>query len=345
MNRLSGIDQVELQAAKQAEAFVFVQETPLPLRYPPLPGTAVRVYQKGEQPDSSEIAYEEGIDYIFDAGEATLRRTPGSRIPDWANHPFYGLSERFDHSLYAEYSNRPYTVYVDYLHESMGTAASEPELAEGLSVLLPHLAGKLRAGGQAHYAVIGDSISAGGEASEPGLAYYQRFADYLVALVPGSNLQLTNQAIGGEASGGGAARVERDIVALQPDLVTIGYGMNDQNQYEHGPGTTLADFEQYLRVMIEAVKANTDADLVLVTPCEPNPDWLYTSGRTGEYADVIRKLGAEYEVGVADVHAVWQQELAAGKTHGSLLLNHINHPNDYGHYIYFKAFERMLTQA
>lgn len=334
---------MKLSSLEQAESFVFVQEAPLRLRYQPLPGAALRVFQKGVPAGTEEVVYEEGADYIYDSAAATLRRTPGSRIPDWANHPFYGLSERFDHSLYAEYSNRPYTVYVEYPHERMGTAASEPELAEGLSKWLPHLASKLRAGEQAHYAVIGDSISAGGEASEPRLAYYQRFADYLAALVPGSNLQLTNQAIGGEASGGGAERIERDIVALQPDLVTIGYGMNDQNQYEHGPGTTLADFEQNLRTMIEAIKGNTAAGLVLVTPCEPNPDWLYTSGKTGEYADVIRKLGAEYEVGVADVHALWQEELAAGKTHGSLLLNHINHPNDYGHYVYFQAFERMLA--
>jgi len=28
----------------------------------------------------------------------------------------------------------------------------------------------------------------------------------------------------------------------------------------------------------------------------------------------MRRLGAEYGIGVADVHALWKQELAAGKT-------------------------------
>ncbi|HOJ11894.1 MAG TPA: hypothetical protein PK733_15070 [Clostridiales bacterium] len=38
------------------------------------------------------------------------------------------------------------------------------------------------------------------------------------------------------------------------------------------------------------------------------------------------------------------EELVAGKSHESLLLNNINHPNDYGHWLYFKALERLLSE-
>ncbi|WP_167859665.1 SGNH/GDSL hydrolase family protein [Paenibacillus cymbidii] len=57
---------------------------------------------------------------------------------------------------------------------------------------------------------------------------------------------------------------------------------------------------------------------------------------------MMRRLGAEYGIGVADAHALWKQELAAGKTPESLLLNNINHPNDYGHGVYFSAFADLL---
>jgi hypothetical protein len=40
---------------------------------------------------------------------------------------------------------------------------------------------------------------------------------------------------------------------------------------------------------------------------------------------------------------LWQEELAAGKSHESLLLNNLNHPNDYGHEVYYKALKPYTT--
>ncbi|WP_130610482.1 hypothetical protein [Cohnella abietis] len=58
---------------------------------------------------------------------------------------------------------------------------------------------------------------------------------------------------------------------------------------------------------------------------------LYKSGDIHHYAEMIRRLGDEYGIGVTVAHILWQQELNAGKTPESLLLNNINHPNGYGH--------------
>ncbi|WP_206669875.1 hypothetical protein [Paenibacillus luteus] len=49
--------------------------------------------------------------------------------------------------------------------------------------------------------------------------------------------------------------------------------MNDQNLYEHGVGVTPEDFGYNLRHIIEAIRSNGDTDILLVTPCEPNPLW------------------------------------------------------------------------
>jgi len=177
------------------------------------------------------------------------------------------------------------------------------------------------------------------------LAYFGRFAAELGNLYPEGRIRIVNKSIGGEDTNGGSARVESDVVPLQPDLVSIGYGMNDQNVHEDGSHTTsLEQFDRNLRHMIDAIRAAGDTDIVLVTPCEPNPNWQHTSGKTPLYADVIRRLGQEYGIGVADAHAEWTAELAAGKTHESLLLNNVNHPNDYGHWIYSKAFPKMFVR-
>lgn len=328
---------------QQAEAFVFMKEEALPLRYKPLAGESIAMRSRSRIDLVDTIHYEEGKDFIVDYTQGTIRRANGSRIPDGTLHPMYGI-HGFDHNRYPDFSNQAYTVYVDYSTESLteGEKLTTSEIER--SGLFDRLISKLKAGEEAVYVVYGDSISTGGEASEESLAYFGRFTDTLLGLYPTGRIRIVNKAIGGEDTSGGASRVDNDVVPLNPDLVSIGYGMNDQNKQERGNTTTLENFEKNLRYMIDAIRNAGDTDIVLVTPCEPNPNWQHTSGKTALYANVIRRLGDEYGIGVSDAHAIWTAELAAGKTHESLLLNNINHPNDYGHWIYSKAFPLMLKQ-
>jgi len=325
-----------------AEAFVFVKEDPLPFRYPPTDGKTMELRSHSDPAHPDGIRYEEGRDYIVDYGKGTIRRTAGSRIPDGAGHPMYGAAE-FDHWLYPDYSNRSFTVYADYLTDAERTDGRFTKEDVDRFGPLERIARKLASGGEATYVVYGDSISAGGEASTERLAYYGRFSDTLEALYPQGRIRLVNKSVGGETSEGGASRI-REVVALRPDLVSIGYGMNDQNRHEDGNSVPLTKFESNLRYMIETIRKECGSDIVLVTPCEPNPRWRHTSGATPRYAETIRTVGAEYGIGVADAHELWLQELSAGKTPESLLLNNINHPNDYGHWIYSCAFASMLKR-
>ncbi|UVI29624.1 SGNH/GDSL hydrolase family protein [Paenibacillus spongiae] len=326
-----------------AESFIFVKEELLKLRYLPQRSDAFQVSSHADALHPDRVVYTEGADYTVDYENGWIGRIAGSRIPDWSKHALYGVSD-FNHTLYEDYSNRNYTVYAEYSYVS-GQEAGEAAQAAGSGGpdILKRTASKLQAGEEALYVVYGDSISTGGEASADKFTYFHRFAEHLKRLYPGGSIRIVNKSIGGEATGGGAGRVEEDVLPLKPDLITIGYGMNDQNKYEHGNGTSLMDFERYLRRMIEAIRDHAGSDIVLVTPCSPNPLWRHTSGQTRDYAAVIRRLGAEYGLGVADVYMVWERELAAGKTPESLLLNNINHPNDYGHYLYYLAFAEMLA--
>ncbi len=330
---------------QQTEAFVLVKNEELPLRRQPKPGAPVRVFSDADKNKPDLIEYVEGTDYTVDYINASIRRTTDSRIADWSQHLMYGVIN-FDHTEFGDYSNSAYTVYAeyDYTPEKVEIDVGTYSMASGLATLLPRVAGKLQAGEEAVYVVYGDSISTGGEASQEKFMYFQRFTNYVRELFPGGSIRIVNKAIAGETSEGGAARVDSDVVPLQPDLVSIGYGMNDQNLYEHGIGVSPVDYERNLRHIIEAIRSNGDADIVLVTPCEPNPLWRHTSGAMDDYSDVIHRLGKQYGLGVADVQVLWKQELAAGKTPESLLLNNINHPNDYGHYLYFTAFANMISQ-
>ncbi|MDR6550406.1 SGNH/GDSL hydrolase family protein [Paenibacillus qinlingensis] len=325
-----------------AEAFIFIQEENMSIRYRPLAkqGMVLRSHADEDHPDN--ILYAEGIDYVVDYDRGVIRRTTQSGIPDWSRHELYSQSE-FDHTVFKNCSNREFTVYGDYVYESDpladGFVAHDNS---GNRARVEHWLSKLRTSEESSIVVFGDSISAGGEASEEKFMYFNRVHQFLNDHYPRSRIRLLNKSVGGETSKDGKNRLERDVIPLQPDLVIIGFGMNDQNKYGEGVGVSPADFECNLCQMIEAIKKLGNSDIVLVTPCLPNPKWWYASGWTGRYAEVIRRLGREYGVGVADVTAVWEQELAAGKSPESLLLNNINHPNDYGHWLYFQAFVPLL---
>jgi 2-desacetyl-2-hydroxyethyl bacteriochlorophyllide A dehydrogenase len=332
---------LDWRSRQQMESFVFVKDDVLPLRKKPLTGERVRIFSDADRNNPEAIEYVEGSDFLVDYSNASIRRTTGSRIADWSLHPLYGIVG-FDHTKYEDYSNKTYTVYAEYEYEPEDSVLNIRKEINGLSTIMPRVASKLRAGEEVIFVVYGDSISAGGEASQNSFTFFQRFADYLCEFHLGGSIRIVNKAIGGETSEGGASRVEHDVIPIQPDLVSIGYGMNDQNLYEHGLGVSPADYERNLQYIIDTIRACGNTDILLVTPCEPNPLWQHTSGRMSEYVHVIHRLSEQYGVGVADVYKLWREELEAGKTPECLLLNNINHPNDYGHHLYFRAFANML---
>lgn len=320
---------------QEAESFVFPGWEKQKTRYVPLRhgGVKMKAHAGGTE-------YAEGVDFEVDYIAGHIVRTPGSRIPDWTSHPLSGV-RAFDHTKFPTYSNYDYAVYATYEYEAAeGKEDSPSEVPE--TAYMDALREKLSSGGEILFAVLGDSISAGFDASDSGLAFFGRLSAWLKRSYPACRVTVENRAICGETSEGGVSRVLTDIAVLHPDLVTIGYGMNDQNRYEHGNGVSLADYERNIREMIDVIGQSCEAAVILVTPCEPNPLWKHTSGQIGEYADAIRRVGRELQIPVADAHAAWIRELEAGKSPESLLINNINHPSDYGHFLYFEAIRKVF---
>lgn len=295
--------------------------------------------------DDGNVEYVEGKDFVMDYAKGTITRTKGSRIPDWAEHVLFGVSN-FNHNLYKDCSNRSYTIYMDYEYDKGANPPSETS-SRIRQRTLQRTISKLAKQESVRYIVFGDSISAGGDASREEFAFYHRFADELRTTFNTSLLQVVNKAIGGEGSTTGLQRLEQDVIALKPDLVSIGYGMNDQctMSEEIRNGIPPGLFESNIRQMVKDIQEKTDAEIILVTPCLSNPLWIHSSGDLAIYSDILVRLGDEFAVCVADVYSLWVQELKAGKTHESLLLNNINHPNDYGHWIYYQAFLGLIRDS
>jgi lysophospholipase L1-like esterase len=130
-------------------------------------------------------------------------------------------------------------------------------------------------------------------------------------------------AIGGENSESGAARFERDVLALHPDVVTIDYALNDR-------GIGLARAEAAWRKMISAAQSHA-VKIILLTP---TPDLAAhlddPNDPLNQHARQIRRLAEEYQTGLGDSLNAFRQKINSGTPLPALMAQG-NHPNRLGH--------------
>ena len=131
--------------------------------------------------------------------------------------------------------------------------------------------------------------------------------------------------IGGENAEQGAKRFKRDVLGKEPDVVTIDYALNDR-------AIGLARSEKAWRKMIEMALARHVKVLLLT----PTPDLTAhlndPSDPLNQHARQIRRLAAEYHVGLVDSLKAFEAKIKAGTPLKDLMAQS-NHPNAKGHEI------------
>jgi acyl-CoA thioesterase-1 len=318
---------------QMGDSFVLAGEQPGRLQFLPtsLPPIKVRSTYLDRQPDT--IQYQENRDFVIDYQSGTIRRTSASSIPDYSTNMLYGKTN-FDHSQFAGYGNKPFLVYADYAHKEKATSLIQPSQKK----LLPHTYKKLRGGEKLKIVAYGDSITAGGEATQPGLIYWQRWANELQRKYPRAKIEAINGATGGDTTRNGIERLQAKVLDQQPDLVIIAFGMNDNNVAPFG--VPLEEFKRNLGVIIDRIQSGTKAEIILVSAFPPNPNWRFGSKQMANYAGATGQVAREKRCAFADVYPNWIT-VAARKQPEDLLGNNINHPNDFGHWIYFQVMNNL----
>jgi lysophospholipase L1-like esterase len=277
------------------------------------------------------VTYEPGKDYVLDAKAGTIARTKDSRIPDFSTNVLFGKKD-FDHSKFPGYSNNKFFVFVDYAAREVPDVRPQPV---DVAAQLPKTLEKLKAGKPLKVIAYGDSITAGGEASRVELEYTPRWIrEVLKPKFPNSEITFENGATGGDTTAQGVQRLEQKVLTRSPDLVLIAFGMNDNNV----SGVPLAQFQHNLRGMIADIRRRTGAEVILLSTFPPNPEWHFNSHQMQSYAKATKDVAAEVNAPYADVFGVWEKVLKR-KDPSSLLGNNINHPNDFGHWLYVVALE------
>jgi len=144
-------------------------------------------------------------------------------------------------------------------------------------------------------------------------------------------------AIGGENSVSGAARFERDVLTLRPDVVFIDYALNDRR-------LTVDQVEKSWRSMIQAAKQQ-GVPVVLLTPTgDKTVNMSDPEDPLEVRAQLVRKIAKEEAVLLADVFAAWREELAKGVPQDDLM-SQVNHPNLRGHGVAAQTITQLFGAA
>lgn len=131
--------------------------------------------------------------------------------------------------------------------------------------------------------------------------------------------------IGGENSEQGAKRFRRDVLNLRPDVITIDYGLNNR-------AIGLARSEKAWRRMIEMALAR-HIRVILLTPTPDLTAHLDNPNDSlNQHANQIRRLAAEYHIGLVDSLALFEAKVRSGTPLPDLMAQS-NHPNRRGHEI------------
>ena len=224
--------------------------------------------------------------------------------------------------------------------ESTMTPALAAKLANGFA--------KLQSGTSAEEAFAGLLVDGRMEPIEifdARESYVEKFRAMLIDKYELTSVSVINSGIAGDMLPSMAERAERDVIRYDPDLILINGSLNWND-------AVLGDASQYkamLRDLVRRFKAETQADIILLTPNGDLPNTMFSAPgqgvpepTTAPRAEAIRELASEEHVCLADVRAVWDAAREAGCPWEELLANKINHPSVEGHEVYAKVLMKLF---
>ncbi len=311
------------------ESLVLAGETPGYLCFNELVPGSVSARNAYDSTKEGVLIYEPERDYVVDYAKGTIVRTPGSRIPDFTTNILYGKKE-FDHNQFPGFGNTAFFVYVDYTTRNGSVLFPPTDQPD----VLKQTRERLQKGGPFKVIAFGDSITYGGDATEERLQFTQRYAQWLQEQFPKAQVAFENGATGGDSTVSGLARLEEKVLTRQPDLVLLGFGMNDHNI--GGPEPEV--FHDNLVQLVRTIRDRTGAEVLMFSTFPPNPDWKYGSHRMELFAAATERAAKTAGCAYADIFTAWNKTLKR-KDCSSMLGNNINHPSDFGHWLYFEVLK------
>ncbi len=183
--------------------------------------------------------------------------------------------------------------------------------------------------------------------------YWNRLRKKILEIRDQVPVNVINSGIEGFAASQSIERMDSQVLAHNPDLVIVCFGLND----------VFGELEKYLgalRTIFEKIQAS-GADLIFMTPnmmntrlAEDTPEiWFETAKKTLEkqnsgtmdlYMESAVKLAKEMGVKVCDCYSKWK-EIAKTQDVTNLLANRINHPSREMHELFAQSLFDMIFEG
>ena len=216
-------------------------------------------------------------------------------------------------------------------------------------------------------AFLGDSVTQGcfecymnGEAVKTVFdyksGYSTRVSEILHMLYPSAQINIINSGISGDSAIGGADRLERDVLAYNPDLCVVSYGLNDSGRGEEGieiyKERLESIFSRLAEKGIETIFLSENSMCIGTSPHLKDEKLIslskgfaktQNSGLLRKYFDTAKESAEKFGVKYVDLYSVWEKMIAAGVDVTELLSNKLNHPTrEIHYYMAMKIVEAML---
>jgi lysophospholipase L1-like esterase len=176
----------------------------------------------------------------------------------------------------------------------------------------------------------GDRVLFYGDSITEQRLYTSYVEHYVLTHYPDRRITFLNTGWGGDsvthngcemcAGVGGLARLERDVIAHKPTVVTLLFGMNDGNYADFDPAI-MKVFEDGLAEIIHQIKARTSARIYVMTPTVYDGTRHTPWSHTDRYNEVLERYGKaamelanREKLAVIDLHSVTTAALHDAKS-------------------------------
>lgn len=217
--------------------------------------------------------------------------------------------------------------------------------------LISDKAADLRNSKSVTIAFLGDSVTQGcfevyktGETSietvfDVNCAYHTYLKRLLSTMYPKAPVNMLNAGISGDNAGGGLARLERDVLRYNPDMVVVSYGLNDSAKGLDSIGEYTKSLDSIFNILneknIEVIFMTTNGPNTNIS-CHITDDFIKSiaettmqiknSGIFDEYINAAKEVCRQNNVIVCDCYEAWKTMEKNGVDVTNLLSNYINHP-------------------
>lgn len=234
------------------------------------------------------------------------------------------------------YSNQIQVTYAYDVHDVYDNLNSFPSYKLDL---IPNLKAKLEAKQPIKIVGLGDSILEGCSSSkkfnhEPFMDDFLTMTKKNLARLYDTEVVLDNQSVGGKTASWGAMPAQTSsVVAANPDLVFLHFGVNDL-----GANTSAnAYLDDMLTIVGEIKSGLPNVEIIIFTPFGTHPG-IYDYEKFEKYKNKIQTEIVDEMDGVMllDVLSLSKQ-LYKQKKYYDMTANGINHVNDYASRIYLQS--------